>query len=161
MNKFFKKAVASVLSALTLVSSGASLLTVNAAKVDEPAVSYDDIYQELYDKYGPVISFDDMGEDAVIYIPGFIATKDYARAVYKKAVEDSSSAVSAKSDNAAPAGYHYPSFFFIKDEVGKLCGKAKGWLNPQSAAFDIALILLSFTIKKNIYCFIIYKEGYI
>ena len=112
MNKFFKKAVASVLSALTLVSSGASLLTVNAAKVDEPAVSYDDIYQELYDKYGPVISFDDMGEDAVIYIPGFIATKDYARAVYKKAVEDSSSAVSAKSDNAAPAGYHYPSFSF-------------------------------------------------
>ena len=38
--------------------------------------------------------------------------------------------------------------FFIKDEVGKLCGKAKGWLNPQSAAYDIALILSSFTIKK-------------
>ena len=91
MSKFFKKTVASVLSVLTLVSSGASLLTVNAAKVDEPAVSYDEIYQELYDKYGPVISFNDIGEDAVIYIPGFIATKDYAQAVYKKAVEDSSS----------------------------------------------------------------------
>ena len=115
MNKFFKKAVASVLSVLTLVSSGASLLTVNAAKVDEPAVSYDEIYQELYDKYGPVISFNDIGEDAVIYIPGFIATKDYAQAVYKKAVEDSSSAVSAKSDDAVGARYHYPSFSFASN----------------------------------------------
>ena len=115
MNKFFKKAVASVLSVLTLVSSGASLLTVNAAKVDEPAVSYDEIYQELYDKYGPVISFNDIGEDAVIYIPGFIATKDYAQAVYKKAVEDSSSAVSAKSDDVVGARYHYPSFSFASN----------------------------------------------
>lgn len=115
MSKFFKKTVASVLSVLTLVSSGASLLTVNAAKVDEPAVSYDEIYQELYDKYGPVISFNDIGEDAVIYIPGFIATKDYAQAVYKKAVEDSSSAVSAKSDDAVGARYHYPSFSFASN----------------------------------------------
>ena len=34
-----------------------------------------------------------------------------------------------------------------------MCGKAKGWLNPQSAAFDIALILSSFTIKIYILLF--------
>ena len=142
MNKFFKKAVASVLSVLTLVSSGASLLTVNAAKVDEPAVSYDDIYQELYDKYGPVISFDDMGEDAVISIPGFIATKDYAQAVYKKAVEDSSSAVSAKSDDAVGARYHYPSFkqasngfeyMYVDGNVPIFCVEPGSRLNSSSA----------------------------
>ena len=117
MSKFFKKTVASVLSVLTLMSSCVGLASVNvgAAEIDKPTVSYDEIYQELYDKYGPVISFNDIGEDAVIYIPGFIATKDYAQAVYKKAVEDSSSAVSAKSDDAVGARYHYPSFSFASN----------------------------------------------